>query len=339
MVGRARESLPLTHRRPQSNKPLRLAALRERYLGFAEHQARGSSARYESLARAVADSDELLEFVRSLSPRAQQPNLFLASVRWECGLADDGAMLALHVREHGDRIRATAETRRTQTNEPHRCATLLPVLASLPQPLALLEVGASAGLCLLPDRYGYDFGERLIPPSMAGSPTLSCQVTGGGELPEAVPEIAWRRGLDLNPIDVGSDDQMLWLENLIWPEHEVRRATLRAAREVALPDPPVVLQGDLRADLPAIAATAPSDAHLVVFHSAVLNYLGREDRAQFRRAVDELGATWLANEGPSVFPDIAARAGRRARPDRFVLSLDGEPIAFTGFHGRTFEWL
>ncbi len=39
-------------------------------------------------------------------------------------------------------------SKRTQTNEPGRCAVLLPLLAALPQPLALLEVGASAGLCL-----------------------------------------------------------------------------------------------------------------------------------------------------------------------------------------------
>ncbi len=48
--------------------------------------------------------------------------------------------------------------RSTQTNEPARCATVLPVLAQLPQPLALLEVGAAAGLCLLPEYYAYDYG-------------------------------------------------------------------------------------------------------------------------------------------------------------------------------------
>jgi uncharacterized protein DUF2332 len=59
--------------------------------------------------------------------------------------------------ERRDEILAVLLARRTQTNEPARCATLLPLLATLPQPLALLEVGASAGLCLLADRYAYDF--------------------------------------------------------------------------------------------------------------------------------------------------------------------------------------
>ena len=41
--------------------------------------------------------------------------------------------------------------RRTQTNEPARCAVLLPALAQLPEPLALVDVGASAGLTMLFD--------------------------------------------------------------------------------------------------------------------------------------------------------------------------------------------
>jgi hypothetical protein len=55
-----------------------------------------------------------------------------------------------------------ALSRRTQTNEPGRCATLLPALAALDGPLALIEVGASAGLCLHVDRYSYDYGHTHL---------------------------------------------------------------------------------------------------------------------------------------------------------------------------------
>ncbi|WP_410901039.1 DUF2332 family protein, partial [Pseudoalteromonas sp. SIMBA_162] len=56
--------------------------------------------------------------------------------------------------QHGGAIRALMLARSTQTNEPGRCAVLLPALASIRGKIALIEVGASAGLCLLMDKYG-----------------------------------------------------------------------------------------------------------------------------------------------------------------------------------------
>jgi len=325
-------------------------SIRARYLGFAEHQARGVSPRYEDLATAIAESDALLGFVAALPPAKQQPNLVLAAARWECGLAEDGAELAEQVREHGDRIRATALSRNTQTNEPGRCATLLPLLDRLPQPLCLLEVGASAGLCLLPDRYGYDYGSVQISPSPdPDGPaltdantdvlTLICETDSEEGIPTRLPEVIWRRGLDLNPIDVRDGDQIAWLENLIWPEQERRRASLRQALRVAAVDPPMVEQGDLTEDLGRVAAAAPPEGTLVVFHSAVLNYVAEPDRVRFRSIVNDIDAVWISNEGLSVFSDIRAKAGSGGRPDRFLLALDGEPVATTGFHGQVFEWL
>ncbi len=316
-----------------------LESVRARYLGFAEHQAKGVSPRYERLARAVAGSEEMLTFVSGLEGAHQQPNLVLASVRWVCGVPDDGDDLAQKLRDHGPRIRSTIESRRTQTNEAGRCATLLPVLAGLPEPLALLEVGASAGLCLLPDRYGYDFGEQRIAPPTVDAPILGCQVPEGTEVPTRVPAVVWRRGLDLSPIDVDDPDQTAWLENLVWPELETRAHRLAAALDVARRDRPVVETGDLLQDLERVAAGAPSDATLVVFHSAVLAYLDAAGRASFRERVSALDAVWVSNEGLSVFPDISERLGSRARPDRFIVSVDGDPVALAGPHGQTFEWL
>ena len=59
----------------------------------------------------------------------------------------------------------------------------------------------------------------------------------------------------------------------MWPGEEYRIPLLRAAIEVARADPPRVVAGDLRTDLPALAAEAPRDATLVVFHTAVLMYV------------------------------------------------------------------
>ena len=83
------------------------------------------------------------------------------------------------LRHHVDAVRGVMLARRTQTNEAGRCAALLPVLARLPQPLALLEVGAAAGLCLLPDRYGYDYGERRLPAPSPDAPVFPCRASAG----------------------------------------------------------------------------------------------------------------------------------------------------------------
>jgi hypothetical protein len=227
--------------------------------------------------------------------------------------------------------------RRTQTNEPARCATLLPALARVPGPLALIEVGASAGLALLFDRYSYDYAGRLIAGSDPDAPTLSCAVRGPAPLPARLPAIAWRAGLDLNPLDVSRDDDVRWLSCLVWPGEGDRADRLAAAIACARRDPPPVYRGDLLTDLPALAARAPAEATLVVFHSAVLAYVDPADRERFAQTVRDLGAVWLSNEAPGVVPGLPCTDFREGT---FVLGRDGRtPLAFADGHGAWLHWL
>lgn len=318
------------------------APLRTRYRHFADHEARGVSPLYEALARYVAESEALLGFVASLPKPKQQPNLVFAAVRHLYGTPDDPANFARLVAEHAEPVRDLVLRRSTQTNEPGRCATLLPVLARLPQPLALLEVGASAGLCLLPDRYAYDYGSVRLEPRDAGvvpPPVFPCRASDTTPIPDALPRVAWRAGLELNPLDVADPEETAWLETLVWPGQEARAERLRTALRIAQNDPPRVVKGDLARDLPTLAAEAPSDATLVIFHSAVLAYVAPNDRARFARTVADLGAVWISNESPGVLPEIAAKLDRKPPPDRFLLAVDGEPVALTGGHGQSIEWL
>ena len=139
-----------------------LKAIAQRYQAFADDQAHGVSERYEELAKGIARSPRLLEFLATLPVERQQPNLFLAAVRHVCGVARTTTEFEQLVEANETSIRSTMMTRTTQTNEPARCALLLPALSLVEKPLALLEVGASAGLCLLPDAYDYDYGERKV---------------------------------------------------------------------------------------------------------------------------------------------------------------------------------
>jgi hypothetical protein len=229
------------------------------------------------------------------------------------------------------------QTRRTQTNEPARCATLLPALAALPGPLALIEVGASAGLTLLFDRYSYDYDGYRIAGCDPDAPTLRCAVRGPVPLPVRVPDITWRAGLDLNPLDVTREDDVRWLSCLVWPGESDRQDRLAAAIASARRDPPPVHRGDLLTDLPALAAQAPPGATLVIYHSAVLAYVAAEDRERFARTVRDLADAWLSNEAPGVVPGLPFTAFREAT---FVLGRGGRTaLALTDGHGAWLHWL
>jgi hypothetical protein len=311
-------------------------SIAENYRTFAR-EAHGLSPAYESLASAVADDAEILGFLVTLPPPKRQPNLLFAAARYLLGEPASLGELRRLTRTDPGALSAVMLARRTQTNEPARCATLLPALAQLPGPLALIEVGASAGLTLLFDRYSYDYAGHLLTGPDPDAPTLCCDPRGPVPLPDRVPGIAWRAGLDLNPLDVTSEDDMHWLSCLLWPGEGDREQRLAAAVEAARRDPPTVFRGDLNTDLPALAARAPAGATLVVYHSAVLAYVTADDRTRFGETVRGLASVWLSNEGPGVLPDVAV-------PDHagapFVLIRDGRtPLAYTDSHGTWVDWL
>jgi hypothetical protein len=300
-------------------------------------EAQGRSPAYVTLSNAVADDSTILEFLGTLPPDKRQPNLLFASAYYLLGSpADPGALRDL-VRHDPDRLSQVMRTRRTQTNEAARCATLLPALAQLPEPLALIEVGASAGLTLLFDRYSYDYGDLVITGSDPEAPTLRCDLRGPVPVPARVPDIAWRAGLDLNPLDVTSDDDRRWLSCLVWPGEGDRAVRLAAAIATARRSPPLVHRGDLLTDLPALVARAPAEATVVVYHSAVLAYVAPEDRERFAGMVRGLGVVWLSNEAPGVAPGVPLHD----RDDgTFVLARDGyKVLARTDGHGDWVQWL
>jgi len=319
-----------------------LRVLAKRYREFALVEARGVSALYEALASFIADCPEILTFIAALPVDRQQPNLFLAAVRYIAGVQQSGDQLIQAVRGRADDIRRIMLSKTTQTNEPARCAVLLPLLALLPQPIALLEVGASAGLCLLPDRYGYDYGSTILEPKGGGhlpTPIFPCTVSAGTPLPTAVPTILWRAGLDVNPLDVRSQADRAWLETLVWPDQTDRAARLRAAMAIARSDPPRIVRGDLFSDLGPLLNEVPPEATAVVFHTAVLGYVrGQSRRDQFAEAMLASPAVWISNESPRVFPSMAKAAPEPVSPDQFLLSVNGTPVAWTGPHGQSLDW-
>lgn len=312
-----------------------------RYRTFAAVEARGKCDLYDTVCHRIADDPALLALIDHLPEERRQPNLVLAAVRYlGVSTADPDAFVA-ELHRQWPRIEALARSRRTQTNEPARTATLLPILAGLPQPLALIEVGASAGLCLYPDRYSYRYEDRprIDPDDGPSEVLLTYRTTGDVPIPSAVPAVAVRAGIDLNPLNVADDDDVRWLESLVWPGQPERRDRLRAALRIARRAPAVIHAGDLLERIERVVRDAVETTEtVVVFHSAVLSYLPAAARSEFVRVIRELPCRWIANEGPGVLGLPIPPAGGSAGA-RFVLSLDGVPLARTDPHGESIDWL
>jgi len=178
-------------------------------------------------------------------------------------------------------------------------------------------------------------GEHVVG---AGRLQLTCKIAGPVPVPAALPQVAWRRGLDLAPLDLRDDGDVRWLESLVWPGEADRAEQLRAAVEIFRSEPSPVVPGDLLHDLARVAKDAPAEATLVVYHSAVLAYVDEAGRRRFREQLTELRqrrpVVWIANEAPGVVVDVAPsdRAGA------FVLAQDEVPLAFAAGHGNWLEW-
>ncbi len=314
-----------------------LIRIAEGYRGFAQEVADESPA-YSRLAAAVADDVGVLRFVAELPEGKRNPPLLFAALRFLGGVPADGADLRARVLGDADRLRATVLARATQTNEPARCTAILPALALIDGPLALVEVGTSAGLCLYPDRYSYEYDGREVGPRMAVH--LRCTTSGAVPVPARLPEVVARIGVDLNPLDVTEPGDLAWLRSLVWPGpvEADRLARLDAAAAVVAHDPPTLLPGDLVDRLPDALALVPDGATPVVMHTALLPYVGSTRRAEFVEQVGSLPVRWVAQEGAGMVPGTGEPFPGGWGP-YFVLSLDGRPLAHTAPHGGRIDWL
>ena len=164
------------------------------YRRFGELEERGQSATYEDWTLGVAEDPPIIALIDELPQQKRQPNLVFACARL-LGAPEAGYPLFRRwLTRHWPEVVFEVSSRSTQTNEVLRCASLMPALSLVPGPLALLEVGASAGLCLYPDRFSYSYngGVRLDPPTGLSTVLLQSTTTGQMPQPQSLPQFLWR---------------------------------------------------------------------------------------------------------------------------------------------------
>jgi hypothetical protein len=287
----------------------------------------------------------LLGAVHHLALSGAAPTL--AALLPSCGgtLPPDGSVWPVWrdaLASHVDSVRPRLD-RAAQTNEVGRAAALLGGFMCAYErtslPLRLLEVGASAGLLLRWDKYGYSAGDRSWgdPASLVKMPdAFADRVPQFSEM----PPVAARSGCDLHPVDPTTPEGELWLTSFVWPDQVRRLALLRAACAVARDVPAVVEQHDAVSWLSReLAAPADGDGvTTVVYHSVVLQYLAPETRDALRRVVFDAGARASA-QAPLAWLRFEPAEGRFEVRLTLWPSGGEELVAVAPAHGLPTTWL
>ena len=226
-----------------------------------------------------------------------------------------------------------------QTNEVQRCWALLPAFLSLgEQPLDLIELGASAGLNLLWDRYRYEYA------SGSWGPEAGLRLRGEerGPVPGSLlgrrVDVRRRRGIDLQPVDVRDPDAARLLECFIWPDQAERLERLAQAIDLARHEPPELIRGDYVELLPSLLVDRDPELTTVIFQTVSTVYLEPERYDELRRivAAADPPAAWISTRRFSE-ETTGVEGG-------FELELQVPPaaephlVATLGYHGQWLRW-
>ena len=316
------------------------ALVRQYFVDYSRTEGKGYAPLYERLAPLIAHDEQLLGLLEAAPPMQRRPVLMFAAThalimrhpdqaiaRWypsidgplarspdEAGLFPAFKSFCL---AHAAELHQLFRERRTQTNEVGRSAFLLPIFSAIGhrtgQPLYLLEVGASAGLNLLFDRYACHYSSGEVLGDRDSTVQIQCELRGtiAPPLDRPMPVIAGRIGLDIAPIHAGDPVESQWLRACVFADNTERAGRLAAALALARASPPELVTGDALEKLPGLIAAAPRDARLCIFHTWVITYLPRERRTAFaellRQASHQRTLTWVAGENAQAIPGLDTR--------------------------------
>ncbi|UVO55382.1 DUF2332 domain-containing protein [Sphingomonas sp. SUN039] len=230
-----------------------------------------------------------------------------------------------------------------QTNEPARSASFMAALLVLADrfglPFELLEIGSSAGLNLLIDRYRYDLGGSVAGPER--SPVLIEPAWRGSPPPQADVRIASVRGVDIAPIDVTDPAAAERLMGYVWIDAPERIARVEAAIRMIRERPVDMVQGDA-ADWVEARLTEPqaTGSARVLMHSIVWQYLSPGGQARITAAMEAAGAA-ATRDRPLAWVRMEADTERKTIQLHMTAWPGGqvEHRAAVHPHGAWLEWL
>lgn len=229
-----------------------------------------------------------------------------------------------------------------QTNEVARAGALWPGIMEVAHrfglDIELLELGASAGLNLNLDRFGYDLGGVRCGDAESG---VQLKPAWNGAPPKVAPvNVVARAGVDQNPLDTSKPEVVERLMAFVWPDQDERVARISAAIALARTHKPPVVRADAADWIEErLGHPQPEGVARIVYHSIVLQYVLPESRARIAAAIERAGSVadaarplaWLSYEFPKVSP---------AAEIRLVTWPGGESqlLGLAHPHGAVIDW-
>ncbi len=336
------------------------SVLSQTFINFAERECIGSSRLYEHLSIKISGDEALLEICMNAREGQPVPNLLFGAVHYlllkgkEHSLKEYYPSLVeypkAYMESYGpfrdfcftyrEEIEFILRSRRVQTNEVRRCAYLYPAFCTVHEiakkPLALIEIGTSAGLQLLWDHYSYTYGQESTYGNSESKLTISAEIKGENvpNLPFIPPPVSIRIGLDLHTVDLNVEDEKLWLKSLIWPEYAERLSMFEKAAAYVKGSSLRLINGDGADLLPDCIQDIPENHAVCIFHTHVANQMPMDVKKHLLETIKDIGKM---REVFHIYNNIQ---------DRYLhldYYLDGilnkNTIAETDGHGRWFKWL
>jgi len=291
----------------------KLQQLSDRFQQFSI-ECKGSSKLYELLSLHIAGEKEILRlgaYARSGQPI---PNLLFGAVHYLLLKGIDHPLKDFYMSitknpdkmencppfftdfcsKYENEIIHLLQTKLVQTNEVRRCAYLYPAFCYIyeltKQPLALIEIGTSAGFQLLWDQYKYSYGTGEIYGNKNSNIHLMSEIKSSNSpfFFEEPPPVSHRIGTDLHINNVSNQDDYLWLMALIWPEHHDRRTMLREVAQVVNNNNLKLIQGDGITLIPKITEQVKDNSTLCIFHTHVANQFSHGDKVRLLDKIQKI---------------------------------------------------
>ncbi|MFD0714166.1 DUF2332 domain-containing protein [Paenibacillus sp. GCM10027626] len=340
-----------------------------RFAAFAARECKGSSPLYEHLSENIAGDHELLSLASFTQKGQPVPNLLFGAVHYLLLQGYEHELKTFYrsvtprpreaaeafpyfrdfCQQHRDDILPLLQQKLVQTNEVRRCAYLYPAFCYIHErakrPLALIEIGTSAGLQLLWDQYCYfydadDHGNNYEHGDGYGRAAskvhIRTEIKGEHRpfLLRESPQVTTKIGVDLHVNDMHNSEDLLWLKALIWPEHTERIAVFEQAAQCLKQQNLTLIEGDGIQLLPKLSSQIAEDCVLCVFHTHVANQFPLAAKHELTAHIQSIGKQ----------RDIFHLYNNMWDWGQLHLDycLDGkeyqETLAETDGHGRWFRW-